>query len=155
MNYQLSLFNEIEKETDFVLKKNILFKEVDSVVYSIDIQKSNFFENGVYITFGVFFRHFSPKTKLPVRYTKCNFEIRYGDLYNELINKDSNVQLPIVINEFNIIEIKNNIVNIFIPYFISKFSINNLKTNYPNLYFPNTVLAWINAQDFIDYLNIN
>ena len=55
MNYQLSLFNEIEKETDFVLKKNILFKEVDSVVYSIDIQKSNFFENGVYITFGVLF----------------------------------------------------------------------------------------------------
>ena len=76
-------------------------------------------------------------------------------MYNELINNDSNVQLPIVINEFNIIEIKNNIVNIFIPYFISKFSINNLKANYPNLYFPNTVLAWINAQDFIDYLNKN
>lgn len=87
MNYQLILFEEIEKKTDFVLKKDILFKEINSVVYSIDVQKSSFFENSVYITFGVFFRCFSPKTRILVCHTKCNFEIRYGDLYNELIQK--------------------------------------------------------------------
>lgn len=155
MDYNLRLFEEIEKETDFVLRKNILFKEIDSVVYSIDMQKSNLFENSVYITFGVFFKYFSPKAKIPVRYTKCNFEIRYGDLYNELIEKDSNMLLPIVVNEFNMIEIKNNIVIKFIPYLLSYFSIESLKVHYPNLHFPNAVLSWIDGCDFSTYLNNN
>jgi hypothetical protein len=154
-NYTLILFQEIEKETDFALKKNILFKEINSIIYSIDLQKSNYFENSVYIIFGIYFRYFSPNTKIPVRHTKCHFEIRYGTLYNELIEKDTNKQLPLIINELNMVEIKNNIVNKFIPYFIDYFSINNLKTNYPNLHFPDVVLAWIESQDFIAYLKNN
>ena len=154
-DYKLILFQEIEKETDFNFKRNILFKEINSIVYSIDLQKSNFFENSVYITFGVFFRHFSPNIKIPVRHTKCHFEIRYGTLYNELIEIDNKLKLPIVINESNIIEIKNIIVTKFIPYFINFFSIKNLKANYPNLHFPDVVLSWIESQDFTTYLKNN
>lgn len=153
MDYNKLLFERIEDKSDFIYKRGVLYKEIDSVVYIIDIEKSNFFENGIYITFGIFFRFFSPKTKIPVRYSKCNFEIRYGTLYNKIIKADNNMNLPIVIKESNINEIVDNILDKFIPYIIDYFSLTNLKNQFPRIDLDNVILAYINREEFKEYLN--